>query len=484
MNMKSMMMRMARNSPAMMPVMLCVGLGAGGCVGLAAGGGESGGLGETADAITAANFSFDAVQFTGTQVAQTTSAITTPIDGFTLEFWVRYDGLAGAQAMVYNGDSSTSGYGLYAGTGGTVSVLLGGVGWVGCTGCSLPTHQWTHLAVERQNSVWMFFQNGALRGTNAQPQLAPRPPAGKLSIGASPSGGEAFSGAIDEVRVWNFPVPQQMLMQDMNRALRGNENGLVAYYRLDEGSGASSVDASPGHHPLSLAGQPIWISSGALLSTGIALEDAEFIGTGAGTTSTVVTTRIDGITLEGWVRWDGGTSVQEIMYNGMPGTNGYGLYLNNGGVLLMSGVDLINCASCALAKGDWHHLAAVLSSAQWTIYEDGEQQTVWNGFPPPAPSPSSVFTVGAGPPGAGAFGSAPLIGALDEIRVWGVPRTAQQIQTGYNMSLAGDEPDLLAYYRFDEGTGPVADDTAGNHPISLTSTTWATSGALLATAAF
>lgn len=44
-----------------------------GCVGLAAGDGESGGgLGETADAITAANFSFDAVQFTGSQVARTT----------------------------------------------------------------------------------------------------------------------------------------------------------------------------------------------------------------------------------------------------------------------------------------------------------------------------------------------------------------------------------------------------------------------------
>src|SRR5262249_51240043 len=156
----SMMMTVVRNSLAMM---LCVA--AGGCVGLSAGDDESdAGLGETADAITAANFSFDAVQFTGNQVARTTSAITTPIDGFTLELWVRYDGAAGAQAMVYNGDSSTSGYGLYVGTGGTVSVLLGGVGWVGCTGCSLPRGQWTHLAVERQGSVWLFFENGTLRG--------------------------------------------------------------------------------------------------------------------------------------------------------------------------------------------------------------------------------------------------------------------------------------------------------------------------------
>lgn len=52
------------------------------------------------------------------------------------------------------------------------------------------------------------------------------------------------------------------------------------------------------------------------------------------------------------------------------------------------------------------------------------------------------------------------------------------------MSLAGDEPDLLAYYRSDEGSGSVADDTAGNHPLSLTSATWATPGALLTTAVF
>ncbi|HEX3764481.1 MAG TPA: LamG domain-containing protein [Kofleriaceae bacterium] len=463
---------------------LWIGLGAGGCGGLAAGDGEADrGLGETADAITAANFSFDAVQFTGNQVAQTATAIPTPVDAFTLEFWVRYDGLAGAQAMVYNGDSSTSGYGLYVGTSGTVSALLGGVGWVGCTSCQLARGQWTHLAVERVGPVWMFFQNGALRGQSVQPSLAPRPPVGKLSIGASPSGGEAFTGAIDEVRIWSFPVPQQMLMLEMSRALRGNENGLAAYYRLDEGSGAASVDASPGNHPLSLVGPPTWISSGATLSTGIALDDAEFSGAAAGTTSTVVTTRTDGITLESWVRWDGGPNVQEVMYNGMPASNGYGLYLSNGNVLLLSGVALVTCTSCALATGDWHHLAAVLSQSQWTVYEDGEPQTVWNGLVPTA-SPSGVFTIGAGPPGAGAFGAAPLIGAVDEIRVWGVPRTAQQIQASYNMSLAGDEPDLLAYYRFDEGSGTVADDTAGNHPISLTRTTWATSGALLKTAAF
>ena len=67
--------------------------------------------------------------------------------------------------------------------------------------------------------------------------------------------------------------------------------------------------------------------------------------------------------------------------------------------------------------------------------------------------------------GMRATGGIFFTGALDEVRVWDVVRTAAEIQQSYNMSLAGSEPGLVGYYRFDEGGGDVILDSssAGNH---------------------
>lgn len=440
-------------------------------------------LGETADAITRPNFAFDALQFTESQFARTTAVATTATDNFTLEAWVRWDGGTTGRVIFYNGNSSTSGYGLYAEIGGVVRVLLGGVGWVDCTTCRLSPGIWTHLAVERQLGLWTFFQDGGAHpATSTSQTLAPHPPTGQLSIGAAPSGDPSFTasfnGAIDEVRVWNTPLPPAAIQQDRTAALMGNENGLVAYYRLDEGNGATSVDASPGNHPLTLQNSPIWISSGATLSTGIARNAIQLTGAAYAHASTVVTTRTDDVTLEGWVRWDGGTAAQAMLYNGDSSTSGYGIYLINGGVAILSGgIGWASCTTCSLTPGAWTYLAAVRSGGQWSIYQDGTARNVSNAALPSA-TPSGVFSIASSP-----SGGERLIGAIDEVRVWAIARTQQQITSDYGVSLSSTEPDLIAYYRIDEGTGSVTADAVGNHPITLyNAPTWTTSGALLATA--
>jgi hypothetical protein len=51
------------------------------------------------------------------------------------------------------------------------------------------------------------------------------------------------------------------------------------------------------------------------------------------------------------------------------------------------------------------------------------------------------------------------------------------------VSLSGTEPDLVAYYRLDDGRGSVAADDVGNQPVTLfNAPLWVTSGAPLATA--
>ncbi|MCB9197421.1 MAG: T9SS type A sorting domain-containing protein [Flavobacteriales bacterium] len=49
---------------------------------------------------------------------------------------------------------------------------------------------------------------------------------------------------LDEVRFYNVAKTKQQISQDYSRVLRGNENGLIAYYRFNEGEGTAFYDIS------------------------------------------------------------------------------------------------------------------------------------------------------------------------------------------------------------------------------------------------
>jgi hypothetical protein len=431
-------------------------------------------LGELSAAITNPNFSFSALQFTQTQSARTSAVVTTASNNVTLEAWVRWDG--GGGSVAYNGNSSTNGYGVYV-DNGVVRVLMGGKGSATCSTCVLTQGVWSHVAAVRDAGVWKIYKDGT-GGTVTNATLSPNaPPAGNLSVGSNPAGTEGLNGAIDEVRIWSVPRTAQQLAQDRTVALMGDETGLVAYYRLDEDTGTTSADASAGGHPLTLYSSPIWISSGATLTTGIARDALQLTGAASARASNVATTLTNGITLEAWVRWDGGTSLQTVVYNGNSSTSGYGIYLENGGVkILAGGRGWSSCTTCSLVQGAWTHLAAARSNNTWSVFQDGLAQTVGNAQLSPA-APSGALSLASSPSGLER-----LIGAIDEVRVWTVARTGTQIAEGYTVSLTGTEPGLATYYRIDEGQGTVTNDVAGNLPVTLYSApTWITSGALLAT---
>lgn len=55
-----------------------------------------------------------------------------------------------------------------------------------------------------------------------------------------------------------------------------------------------------------------------------------------------------------------------------------------------------------------------------------------------------------------------VIGSLDEIRFWDYCRSQSQIQADMYKKLRGTEEGLALYYRFDEGTGNIANDSSPN----------------------
>jgi hypothetical protein len=131
----------------------------------------------------------------------------------------------------------------------------------------LPNEGWFHLAATYDGAVARVFVNGAERGT-----LTVSAPldtlATAVAIGGSVIIPSYFDGMVDEFRIWNRARTESEIARDMTRRLMGNEAGLVAYLRLEEGSGATSEDATGNGNHGDLVGPsgaqvagPAWVSA-------------------------------------------------------------------------------------------------------------------------------------------------------------------------------------------------------------------------------
>lgn len=112
-------------------------------------------------------------------------------------------------------------------------------------------------------------------------------------------------------------------------------------------------------------------------------------------------------------------------------------------------------ASEPLVKGRWHHVAYVFDTATHSIYIDG----VARGSSTSSPNNHS--------PTSGWLGSFDgnqhfYRGAMDELRVWAVARTADEILAECDGNAPTSDPDLVAYFSFNEDGGTRAYDRSGN----------------------
>ncbi|HXG49667.1 MAG TPA: LamG-like jellyroll fold domain-containing protein, partial [Methylomirabilota bacterium] len=121
--------------------------------------------------------------------------------------------------------------------------------------------------------------------------------------------------------------------------------------------------------------------------------------------------------------------------------------------------------------GNWRHIAVVKETTNARLYLDGVLRAS-RGSTIPLPAQSNRFDIGRS--AAGQF----WLGALDDLRVWEVSRTAAEIATNLNARLLGTETNLTALWRFDERSGTNAfDATPGARHGNVSGAAWVQSGA-------
>jgi hypothetical protein len=107
---------------------------------------------------------------------------------------------------------------------------------------------------------------------------APYATAGTFWIGKAPWG-DGFKGDIDEVRVWRCVRTAEEIKADMGRRLVGDEDGLAAYWRFDEGRGNRARDQTDNGHDGTLYGNAdddMWVASTAPVSERLGLSRSSF----------------------------------------------------------------------------------------------------------------------------------------------------------------------------------------------------------------
>ncbi|MBT7068463.1 MAG: S8 family serine peptidase [Verrucomicrobia bacterium] len=174
-------------------------------------------------------------------------------------------------------------------------------------------------------------------------------------------------------------------------------------------------------------------------------------------------------TIEAWVWLDTAFSGGNVLSRSVGASVNYQLGIEADGtpyvraVGVYEGVEHPYMAADAVPmarRGDWYHLAGVWtrSSGDLQLYVNGELRTVES-----MPDVPGIFSAtGAVSTVVGGSG---FVGRIDEVRIWNAGRSALELRDGAYAVLDASEPNLAAYYRFDDGTHAAG--TSGTNALTM-----------------
>ena len=391
-------------------------------------------------------------------------------------------------------DASFNGYSLnlrngnlyvwYLRSGGSVVVNP-----LGLDGGYIADGHWHHIAFVVSATGGQVYVDGNLRNSVAWTGT-PGPPTGTepLQIGRYHNYANAFQGDIDEVTLWNRDLSASEVNYLKHRSLSGKEDGLLGYWRFDEGFGGVAANTVTNNFNGTLVNGPAWVASQAAVALQpIATNCLKFAGVN-GYVQVAHNPDLNAypLTATGWFRTTNAVSpVQSIVskYKESSG-NGWSLFVQNGKLRgfyyhppFVAAIDFTS--STIVADGAWHHAALTVDASGGKLFLDGTLigSSAWPSAAS-APTNTESLLIGCYDP---SIYTQRFHGALDEITVWNRALTAGEIQTNRNLLLTGSEPNLIGYWRLNEGLGiTTADSTAFGHTGSLVSTpVWTGSTAYL-----
>lgn len=299
---------------------------------------------------------------------------------------------------------------------------------------------------------------------------------GSLYIAARSTGSLEFEGDIDDVRVWDHQRTEEEIASNKDRELRGDEDGLVAYYKLNEQTGTTTYDEVTTQYDTVF--RRAWRSDGvddyAQIPNASTLSPTGASGAkkwtwevggvfGAGTAATQY------LMLKGSEYWSFITSANALRAAFHDGTGWH-----YGGVL------------DTLKPGDRFWLAVTRDDTT----DEMKSYTSINGATPTlANTVSDVVNMNSNSSAALDFssfsGSYPLNGWLYQARIWDRVLSESEIADKFDRALvSADETSLVGNWLFDgTGSDQVVDETTNGNDSTTNTGAWVSTDATFTGAA-
>lgn len=437
----------------------------------------------------------------------------------TLEAWIKptgrgSDATAGGMIVGREGE-----YLLARFADGTIRYALAATspawGW-NSTGITVPTNQWSHVALTYDGTSVTFYLNGALRALVGGSGVIGDADAARndFIIGNRQLAAQLFQGQMDEVRIWNVARSQSEIQAAMNRPLTGSEAGLLGYYRFEEGFGFTAGDAS-GHGLTGFISEaPVWDTASDAVQVPVPLTEAAVVvapvtaelharvsPNGIATsnafwlaTSTSTALEFDGVndyvsfqmgpnsmfntyplTATAWVKTSGQGGGGGLVNKYVSGSlNGWQIYLLNGQVRAWYFRDNANKITGDgnglnggnVDDGQWHHVGFTVGAAGGELYVDGRLMATnaWTGAAG-ACTTTQALRFGMYDPSFSAFA-----GQMDDVTIWNAkltPAAIAQLMTTPPTPAHPQYANLLGYWPLDEGTGNATSEAWGHNVAGL-----------------
>ncbi|MCU0425642.1 MAG: IPT/TIG domain-containing protein [Candidatus Kapabacteria bacterium] len=191
------------------------------------------------------------------------------LQSFTMEALVRpywFVGTPGYDPCIFSfGDAGSQNFSLNVGQLNAFLKVSTNSGATTVQRSVMPTfrrYNYAHIAVSYNAGVITYYVDGRLMGTD---NISLSPVGGKpFYIGSRGGITEFWQGNIDEVRIWNTPLPQSVIASWRRRELDAshpNGSNLIGYWRFNEGYSQIAADRSTQENTASLINTPIWMDA-------------------------------------------------------------------------------------------------------------------------------------------------------------------------------------------------------------------------------
>ena len=415
---------------------------------------------------------------------------------YTVEAWV-WTGTIQSEGpimdqFVGNGTQGDWSFVVYSQQGkrGNLAIMSRGVttdkgsNWL-LSDSALPVLTWTHVAVAVDGTTVKFYINGTLDTVHTISSGSTLPvQSGVFRIGTENRNGKpCFKGKLSDCRVWNVARTAEEIAGNRFVRLTGTEQGLAAYWPLDEGSGSSVANKVAGTTDAISGSTYGWADVRTpLVACNVSARHVVANSSGSWSAGRITTDgfKITGsaFSLEGWIRpkslanfnvlfeqfsssqamgdirfqirantWDDGRCIPAFLYRGFGDGNW-----------------LYGTSEIPLYK--WTHLAVTCDGDLLSLYVDGVQEatlsrTAQNRITPQQITPLVLlgYTKDSDVNYNQCDGKA-ANGWASDMRVWNRSLSAEEVASNRFSRLTGHELGLVGYWPLAETEGTVATNYA------------------------